>query len=160
MNYKFIKNNFKFYLAIKFIEMSKKVKSDNQSLQIPKLILLTAKLLQSISLNLVTRFAAKLFTTPIKHKIPKRELHMDNNSIQQLVRIPAINKETLEFENVNYLEHKNSDKYLFYTDEVLKGNNYDNGTINNFDLKLNPVNNYCPKCKEKTLDFTVTMYTD
>jgi pimeloyl-ACP methyl ester carboxylesterase len=97
MNYKFIKNNFKFYLAIKFIEMSKKVKSDNQSLQIPKLILLTAKLLQSISLNLVTRFAAKLFTTPIKHKIPKRELPMDNNSIQQLVKVPAINKEIMMY---------------------------------------------------------------
>ena len=74
--------------------------------------------------------------------------------------VPAINKETLEFENINYLEHKNSDKYLFYSDDILKGNNYDNNTINNFDLKLNTVNNYCPNCKEKSLAFRVTMFTD
>jgi hypothetical protein len=74
--------------------------------------------------------------------------------------VPAINKETLEFENINYLEHKNSDKYLFYSDDILKGNNYDNNTINNFDLKLNTVNNYCPNCKEKALTFQITMFVD
>ena len=74
--------------------------------------------------------------------------------------VPAINTENLEFENINYLEHKNSDKYLFYSDDILKGNNYDNNTINNFDLKLNTVNNYCPNCKEKSLAFRVTMFTD
>lgn len=74
--------------------------------------------------------------------------------------VPAIKKETLEFENINYFEYNNSDKYLFYTDEVLKGNNYDNNTINNFDLKLNTVNNYCPNCKEKALGFQITMFVD
>ena len=74
--------------------------------------------------------------------------------------VPAINKETLEFENINYLEHKKLNKYLFYTDDVLKGNNYDNNTINNFNLSLNTVNNYCPICKEKALAFRTTMFTD
>lgn len=74
--------------------------------------------------------------------------------------VPAINKETLEFENINYLEHKDSDKYLFYSDDVLKGDNLNNNTIDNFDLKLNTVNNYCPTCKGKSLDFRVTMFTD
>ena len=74
--------------------------------------------------------------------------------------VPAINRETLEFENINYLEHKDSDKYLFYSDAILKGDNLNNSTINNFDLKLNTVNNYCPGCKEKALDFRVTMFTD
>jgi pimeloyl-ACP methyl ester carboxylesterase len=92
MNSKFIKNNFKSYLAVKFIEMSKKTKSDNQSLQIPKPILLSAKFLQSISPKLATLFAAKLFTTPIKYKIPKREFQMDKQSIQQDILIPSINK--------------------------------------------------------------------
>jgi pimeloyl-ACP methyl ester carboxylesterase len=92
MNSKFIKNNFKSYLAIKFIEMSKKTKSDNQSLQIPKPILITAKFLQAISPKLATQFAAKLFTTPIKHKIPKREFQMDKQSIQHDILIPSINK--------------------------------------------------------------------
>lgn len=92
MNSKFIKNNFKSYLAVKFIEMSKKTKSDNQSLQIPKPILLTAKFLQAISPKLATRFAAKLFTTPIKYKIPKREFQMDIQSNQQDILIPSLNK--------------------------------------------------------------------
>ena len=72
--------------------MSKKTKSDNQSLQIPKPILITAKFLQAISPKLATQFAAKLFTTPIKHKIPKREFEMDKQSIQQDILIPSINK--------------------------------------------------------------------
>lgn len=92
MNSKFIKNKIKSYLSLKFIEMSKKTKSDNQSLQIPKPILITAKFLQAISPKLATQFAAKLFTTPIKHKIPKREFEMDKQSIQYDVLIPSINK--------------------------------------------------------------------
>lgn len=92
MNSKFIKNNIKSYLALKFIEMSKKSKSDNQSLQIPKPILITAKILQAISPKLATQFAAKLFTTPVKYKIPKRELHMLKQSVQQDILVPSINK--------------------------------------------------------------------
>lgn len=74
--------------------------------------------------------------------------------------VPAINKETLEFENVNYFKHESSDKYLFYTDDVLKGDNENKQTINDFNLKLNSINNYCPKCKEKALTFEITMFTD
>jgi len=72
--------------------MPKKNKSHNQSLQIPKPILLTAKLLQAISPKLVTLFAARLFTTPIRYKIPKREYQMNAESIQNLLFIPSINK--------------------------------------------------------------------
>lgn len=89
---KFIKNNFKLYLAVNYFEMSKKNKADNQSLQIPKTIIFVAKFLQLTSSKLVTLFAARLFTTPIKHKIPKREYHMDNQSIQKNLMIPSINK--------------------------------------------------------------------
>ena len=53
--------------------MTKKTKIGNQSLQIPKTILVTAKFLEAISQKLATLFAAKLFVTPIKYKIPKRE---------------------------------------------------------------------------------------
>lgn len=73
--------------------MTKKAEIPNQSLQIPKIITLTAKLLQAISPKLATLFSAKLFTSPIKHKIPKRELCMEQNSIQQKLWIPKINKE-------------------------------------------------------------------
>ena len=55
--------------------------------------------------------------------------------------------------------------YMYLVDNViiiyvLKGNNFDNNTINYFDLKLNTVNNYCPKCKEKALAFQITMFVD
>ena len=78
--------------------MTKKTSNHTQSLKIPKIILLTSKLISFISPKLITLFAAKLFTTPIKHKIPKRELEMDRNSIQKLIPIPAINKEVVLYQ--------------------------------------------------------------
>ncbi len=70
--------------------MSKKknISSDN----IPKAIIFTAKTLQFISTDLAVKFAKKLFTTPIKHKLPKRELEMEANSIQEFVEIPSLSK--------------------------------------------------------------------
>ncbi len=76
-----------------FIEMTKKAEIPNQSLQIPKVITVTAKLLQAISPKLATLFAARLFTTPLKHRLPKREINMEQNSSQQKLFIPKINKE-------------------------------------------------------------------
>ena len=78
--------------------MTKKGDIPNQSLQIPKAITQTAKLLQAISPKLATLFAAKLFTTPRKHKIPKRELHMEDNSVQTKLLIPKINKEIVVYQ--------------------------------------------------------------
>ncbi|MFV8360829.1 alpha/beta hydrolase [Flavobacterium sp. LS1P3] len=78
--------------------MTKKTSNHTQSLKIPKIILLTSKLISFISPKLITLFAAKLFTTPIKHKIPKRELEMDRNSIQKLIPVPAINKEVVLYQ--------------------------------------------------------------
>jgi len=72
--------------------------------------------------------------------------------------VPAINIETDKFENVNYFEFEKNPKYKFYSDEELKGDNEVNNTIDDFDLKLNTVNNYCPKCKNFTLDFRTTIY--
>ncbi|WP_162127553.1 alpha/beta fold hydrolase [Flavobacterium phycosphaerae] len=78
--------------------MSKKAVIPNQSLQIPKTILLTATLLQAISSKLATRFAAQLFITPLKHKIPKRELHMEKESRQTKLSIPKIKKKITVYE--------------------------------------------------------------
>lgn len=78
--------------------MTKKSQITNQSLQIPKPILITATLLEGISSKLAILFAAKLFTTPIKHKIPKRELHMEQNSRQSKLLVPAIKKEIVVYE--------------------------------------------------------------
>lgn len=77
--------------------MTKKKDVHAQTLKIPKLILLCAKFLELISPNLATLFAARLFTTPLKHKIPKREFHMNENSIQKTILIPNINKEIVVY---------------------------------------------------------------
>lgn len=57
---------------------------------VPKNIIKTGKILQKIHPKLAANFAEKLFTTPIKHKTPKRELEMDANSIQKKVFIQKI----------------------------------------------------------------------
>lgn len=77
--------------------MSKKTKKPSQSLEIPKFILWVGQFLSFISTKLVVRFAARLFITPIKHKIPKRELEMENNSRQQMLIIPALAKKIMVY---------------------------------------------------------------
>lgn len=78
--------------------MSKKPKKGSNSLKIPGFIIYTAKFLQLISQKLLTLFAARLFTTPIRHKIPKREMEMDNQSHQKSILIPEIQKEVVVYE--------------------------------------------------------------
>jgi len=78
--------------------MTKNTSIHTQSLKIPKTILLTCKFIAFISPKLATRFAAKLFITPIKYKIPKRELEMDRKSTQKLIEIPAINKKVVVYQ--------------------------------------------------------------
>ncbi|HRB71700.1 alpha/beta hydrolase [Flavobacterium sp. WV_118_3] len=69
-----------------------------QSLEIPKVILFTARLFEKISPELATQFAMKLFTTPIRYTIPKREFEMDRNSQQELLEIPAIQKKVMLYQ--------------------------------------------------------------
>jgi pimeloyl-ACP methyl ester carboxylesterase len=78
--------------------MTKNTSIHTQSLKIPKFIMLSSKFISFISPKLTILFAAKLFTTPIKHKIPKRELHMDRDSVQKLVTIPSLNKQVVVYE--------------------------------------------------------------
>ena len=66
-----------------------------QSVKIPKVILFTAKLFEKVSSDLATQFAMKLFITPIRYKTPKREFEMDKNSRQELLMVPAIQKEVI-----------------------------------------------------------------
>ena len=67
-------------------------------LPIPKFIIKTGQFLNLISTKAVVLYAAKLFTTPIKHRIPKRELEMDSKSNQSLIPIPSINKSIMVYE--------------------------------------------------------------
>ena len=72
--------------------MTKKAKKPNQTLKIPRIILVVGKFLSFISTKLVVLYAARLFTTPIKYKIPKRELEMDAKSRQETIAIPNIER--------------------------------------------------------------------
>jgi pimeloyl-ACP methyl ester carboxylesterase len=68
-----------------------------KDLQIPKIILYTVKTVQFFSVDLVTKLASRIFTMPIKHKTPNRELAMDKNTEQETVFIPKINKKIVVY---------------------------------------------------------------
>lgn len=78
--------------------MSKKPRKRTQSLQIPAIIRFIAKSIALFSTGAAMKFAARLFTTPIRHKTPKRELEMDHNSHQQILRVPSIDKEIVVYQ--------------------------------------------------------------
>ena len=77
--------------------MSGKNKTHRQSLKIPKPILVTAKILEVTSPKLAAKFAIKLFITPVKYKLPKREEEMNRDSRQEIMHIPAINKDIMVY---------------------------------------------------------------
>ena len=77
--------------------MSKRKKNISSD-SIPSFILYTAKILQSISKNLTVKFAKKLFSTPIRYKLPKRELEMNSNTKQELIYIPKIGKKVMVYQ--------------------------------------------------------------
>ncbi len=72
--------------------MAKKVKKPTKTLKIPKIIIAAGKFLAFISTKWLVLFAARLFTTPIKYKLPKRELEMDSKSKHQTIAVPGIDK--------------------------------------------------------------------
>ncbi|MES2811846.1 MAG: alpha/beta hydrolase [Bacteroidota bacterium] len=69
----------------------------NQRIEVPKTIIYLVKTVQFFSTDLVTQLSAKIFTTPIKHKTPNRELKMDAHSNQETVHIPKINKKVVVY---------------------------------------------------------------
>lgn len=71
-------------------------KSSNTN-QVPKIIVLIGRFLYRISPILAEKFARKLFITPIKHKIPKREFQMEATSQQTKLFVPSINKEIVVY---------------------------------------------------------------
>ncbi|MBC5833597.1 alpha/beta hydrolase [Flavobacterium sp. F372] len=65
--------------------------------RVPKLVILIGQFLYKISPVLAEKYARKLFITPIKHKIPKREFHMEAEAVQTKLFVPAINKEIVVY---------------------------------------------------------------
>lgn len=75
------------------------------SLGIPKSVLLTAKFIEFVSIALVARLAARLFITPIKLPIPKREEYMLKSAQKKRLHIPEINEE-IEILSYGYSKKK------------------------------------------------------
>ena len=81
------------YLAAKFYTMSKSRVKPHRNLKIPKSVKVFARVLQFVSPALAMRFAARLFTTPVRHQTPRRELAMERESIQEKFTVRALNLE-------------------------------------------------------------------
>ena len=77
--------------------MAKKSEKPVQSLKIPKVIVIAARFLSLISTKWTVAFASRLFTTPMKHNLPKRELEMDAKTRQEIVAIPSIGKKIVAY---------------------------------------------------------------
>lgn len=69
-----------------------------QSLKIPKIIQHSGKLIAYFSTKLTTLFTAKLFMSPIKHEIPKREFEINGKSTQTWIGIQKINKKVILYQ--------------------------------------------------------------
>jgi len=78
--------------------MTKNTSNHIKPLKIPKIIRLSSKFIAYISPKWGTVYASKLFTTPIKHKIPKREIEMMKKSRKQMITIPAIKRQVCVYE--------------------------------------------------------------
>jgi hypothetical protein len=74
--------------------------------------------------------------------------------------VPAIHKKSGIFRNVNYFRTKSGENYLYYFDNILKGDNKGGYTFQNFDLLLNEKGNYCPSCKKFSLGFILITIAD
>lgn len=75
--------------------MSKKSLSpkNHNSPVIPRPIIMFGKTLQFFSSDLATRFVAKLFSTPVNHKAPERELTMRNSAKKERIKLPVAKQE-------------------------------------------------------------------
>lgn len=69
-----------------------------QRLLVPNYIRYTGKVLSKLSPFVASRFAAQLFLTPFKYKLPEREKNMDELSKQYRLTIPKANREIVVYE--------------------------------------------------------------
>ena len=70
----------------------------NQTLKIPFYIVLSVKILNFFSERLAVKYAAFLFTIPIKFKRPDREKDYYLNSTKKIIHVPEIDKELMVYE--------------------------------------------------------------
>lgn len=72
-------------------------KTPVQVLLTPSYIFCTGKILTALSPWLASRFAAKLFLSPFRYKLPGREKEMDEKSIQETIDVPTLNRKIVVY---------------------------------------------------------------
>lgn len=85
-------------LIIKKMSQQKKDQIPVQRLLVPNYIRYTGSLLSKLSPLAASRFAAQLFLTPFKYKLPEREKNMDELSNQYRISIPKTQREIVVYE--------------------------------------------------------------
>jgi len=65
--------------------------------KIPRSIIIPGKILQYIAPSLATKYAIKLFKTPIKFRTPDREKMMAKSAQKEMVFIPELNKKVMVY---------------------------------------------------------------
>lgn len=73
------------------------IKPSNNIPKIPLSIIITGKILQCITPPLATKFAVKLFRTPIRFKTPEREKMMAKSAKKEFLFIPELNKKVMVY---------------------------------------------------------------
>ncbi len=68
-------------------------------LEVPNYIKNTSRVLVAVNKKIAAAFALKLFETPIKHKLPKREQKMFEVSHKSRLLLPECKKEIMVYEN-------------------------------------------------------------
>lgn len=89
------------YFHLSQMTKEKKDKTPVQRLLVPSYILYTGKILTAVSPFLASRFAAKLFLTPFRYKLPKREKEMDEKSSQEKLIVPSIDRDIVIYQYGN-----------------------------------------------------------
>ncbi|WCM42067.1 alpha/beta hydrolase [Flavobacterium sp. CBA20B-1] len=75
------------------------VKKQAKVLEVPGYIKNTSRILSKLNKKLAAAFALRLFETPIKHKLPKREQKMFEASHKSKLLLPESKKEVVVYEN-------------------------------------------------------------
>lgn len=78
------------------------------------------------------------------------------SNVKTMLSAPAIELETGKFVVLNFLEFKDNESYVFYSDPSMQSNEDREAkkqTINWHSFVLNRKNNYCPRCKNFSLNF-------
>lgn len=71
----------------------------------------------------------------------------------KVAMVPAIKNGSSQIEMINIKQRSKFPHHIFYTDSELSEKRGTKRTIDHFNLKLQPENNFCPACKNNSLEF-------